>query len=216
MDISSLRSFRLCILVVSACVLLSAVGTGAVAMLQAKPAWFLLLFEIVVAAAGVFGLLIARGRFQNGPAIALASGAVCVGAASLLGFVGAGQAAGGVSLKGWFVARLLAATVFAMAAGGILIARSGKPALRSLAVGMVLSAVFGALLVGAMAVRLEDVGGAAWRGARRDCACGRGGVAGGVLRRGALGDPGVLARRAASGGASRFVNGSCRTRSRRD
>ncbi|MBX9736829.1 MAG: hypothetical protein K2X32_07875 [Phycisphaerales bacterium] len=152
MDISSLRSFRLCILVVSACVLLSAIGTGAVAVFQAKPAWFLLLFEIVVAAAGVFGVLIARGRFQNGPAIALASVAVCVGAASLLGFVGAGQAAGGFSLKGWFLARLFAAAVFAMAAGGILLARSGKPALRSLAVGLVLSAIFGGLLVGAMAV----------------------------------------------------------------
>jgi len=152
MDISSATWFRGVVGVVCAAVVLSALATVGLAFVQAKPAWFLLMFEVVVATAGVFGVLLAMNRFRAAPAMTLACVSVCIGAASLLGYVGTGKTVAGFNLRAWFAARELAAVVLAAAAGAILVARSGRPALRSLAIGFLLTAIFGGLVVASVAL----------------------------------------------------------------
>ncbi len=147
MDISSAAWFRGVVGAVCGAITISALATGGLALAQAKPAWFLLMFEIVVVTAGVFGVLLATGRFRGTTAMTLACVSVCIGAGTLLGYVGTGKTVAGFNLRNWFLARELGAAILAAGAGAVLIVRGGRPSLRALSIGAVLTAIFGGLVV---------------------------------------------------------------------
>lgn len=67
-------------------VVVSLVTVGAVLLRADQPYWMVVGFEVVVLAAGVFGLLIARGRFRDGPGMALLCVAGALLVAGVLGF----------------------------------------------------------------------------------------------------------------------------------
>lgn len=151
MDLTTHKFYRTLLMSLSVIVLLSAIGTGILAAAQAKPAWFLLIFEVVIFAAGVTGVQFARARGVESPATGLAIIAAAVGVGSLLGFFGSGQAVAGYSMKWWFVARLMLAGAYAAMAAGVIIARNPKFALsalaRSVLLGIPVPLVLGALYI---------------------------------------------------------------------
>lgn len=101
-------AFRAAVAVLSALTVLSALGLIVASFTQHPPAWFLILFEAPVLISGVFGLLLAKGsRFGgvSGPAMTLLCIAGCVGAGSLLGYVGTGRAVAGYSLTKVMIGR---------------------------------------------------------------------------------------------------------------
>lgn len=108
-------AFRAAVAVLSAATVLSALGLIGVSFTQHPPAWFLILFEAPVLISGVFGLLLAKGsRFGgvSGPAMTMLCIAGCVGAGSLMGFVGTGRAVAGYSLTKVMIGRAGLAAVF--------------------------------------------------------------------------------------------------------
>lgn len=128
-------------------------GVTAVLALVQKPgaAWFLAWFEVVVLTAGVFGVLLARGRFRDGPAIALLCIAGCVAVGSFLGYLSAGRTLMGQSMTVFLLGRVAAGGVFAAAAGlDVLLRRPGQSVpllMKGLLAGIPV------LVVAAMAVR---------------------------------------------------------------
>jgi hypothetical protein len=138
----------LLVLILSAVVALSALVGGAIMLTTDKPSWFFVGFELVVVMAGVFGVLLGRGKFSEAPAMVLLCLAGAVGVGSVLGYVGAGRNLAGVDLRMWVVGRVAAAGVFAALAGLTVLSRRPGPAWRALGIG----AVFGVLTVGALAL----------------------------------------------------------------
>ena len=103
--------------VVSAAVLLSALGGAVLALAQPaldpnlRASWALAGFEIVISVAAVLGILAALGKFTDGPALALAcvAGTILVG--SGLGWQGAGRQLMGHPLLPLLGARVVAAMI---------------------------------------------------------------------------------------------------------
>lgn len=148
---------RLVVGVISLAVLVSALVLAAVSLLgTVRPTWLLFGFECVVLVAGVLGLIAARGRFREGPGLALA----CVGGtilvASFLGWLAVrGELplkGTSVSLKGWLAGRVAAGLMLGMLGGLTVLARnpeSWKYILRALVAGLPL----GAMGIAAVALR---------------------------------------------------------------
>ncbi|MBL8991189.1 MAG: hypothetical protein JNJ48_06375 [Phycisphaerae bacterium] len=136
----------------SGLVALSAGVTAVLALVQ-RPgaAWFLAWFEVVVLTAGVIGVLLARGRFRDGPAIALLCIAGCVAAGSFLGYLSAGRTLMGQSLTVYMLARVAAGGVFAAAAAADVLLR--RPGLSVPLLMRGLLAGIPVLVAAAMAVR---------------------------------------------------------------
>ncbi|HEX2837524.1 MAG TPA: hypothetical protein VHN77_05300 [Phycisphaerales bacterium] len=67
-------------------VVVSLLTVGAVLLRADQPYWMVVGFEVVVLGAGVYGLLIARGRFRDGPGMALLCVAGTLLVAGVLGF----------------------------------------------------------------------------------------------------------------------------------
>jgi hypothetical protein len=126
---------------VSGLVLLSALAGAGVAALHSPPVWFMLGFEVVIGVAAVFGMLTGRGRFGDGPALALVCVAGAVGAGSLLGFL-AGRGNIGVNLTPFLLAREAAAAVYLGVAGAMVVMRRPGVSLRRLAIGLACAAAF--------------------------------------------------------------------------
>lgn len=128
----------------SAAVLLSALGTAGLAATSATPAWFLLLFEVALIAAGVVGVLMARGWFAGGEALGPACLGACVIVGSLLGATGSSYEVHGMNLKWWLVARFaLGAGLIALGAGVALVRRPGWSVPRLLKGGIALAVTAG-------------------------------------------------------------------------
>lgn len=117
-DSSAGRFFRLLVGITSLAVALSAIIIAIAASFMAKPAILPLAgFELVALAAGVTGLFWSRGRFADGPSLALLCIGACIGVASILGYVGA---TGKIelpnkpplSLRPWLGGRLLASALY--------------------------------------------------------------------------------------------------------
>lgn len=123
--------FRTLTLVLGCVTVLSALGGIGLALSQRPtPAWFLLMFEGPVALAGVFAILLARGsRFggTSGPAMTLLCIAGCVGAGSVMGYIGTGHEAAGIRLTKALLARLVLAGGFgSLAALCVLLRRPAR------------------------------------------------------------------------------------------
>lgn len=126
------KTIRMLVLVVSGLVLLSALGLGGAAagiqyvVAGQKPSWLLFGFEVVVGAAGVLGVLFGRGKFGEGPGLALACIGGTVLAGSALGWLAAGKQVGGHSITPLLGPRVLAAGVIGLAGAYCVLSRNPK------------------------------------------------------------------------------------------
>jgi hypothetical protein len=84
-ELSLKKPLGLCLAVVCAAVALSAVAGAPLALLVDKPLYFVFGFELLIVLAGVFGVLIAMGKFEEGPGLSLLCVAAIVGVGTLLG-----------------------------------------------------------------------------------------------------------------------------------
>lgn len=138
------RAARATVLVFSVLTLVSAVA-GAFFALRATPSpqWGAFGYEVVIAAACVFGILLGRGCFQTGSGIA-------AGMIALAWFVGSGMgrlpfhnSPRGVIVDPWFLGRLAASVAVAAAGAYTVLSRDGR-SWRRLLIGFVLLAPVGA------------------------------------------------------------------------
>lgn len=128
---------------ISTIVLLSSITAILTGGFSKPPPFFMLGFEVVIVLACAFGVLIGIGRFQSGPAIALACVAGTIGIGSLLGYLGAGRRLGGVDLTPFLLARGAAAGAIAMIAAVIVLKRDTSRSFPALIRGL----AFGGALV---------------------------------------------------------------------
>jgi hypothetical protein len=130
---------------ICAAVLLSALGlatlsvAGPLLVKDQRPSWALFGFEVVVAVAAVLGLLFGRGRYGDGPGMALACIAGTILAASGLGWAGAGRQLLSVSLTPVLAGRILAAGTLAACGAWCVLSRHPR-SIRLAAVGAALLA----------------------------------------------------------------------------
>lgn len=129
---------------VSLLVLLSALTGAGAAALNSPPVWFMLGFELVIAIAAAFGVLVGLGRFGDGPALALLCVAGTIGTGSLLGYL-AGSGNIGVKLEPFLLAREAAGAVIAAAAAYIVLIRRPRLSVRRLVVGLLCAGAFAAI-----------------------------------------------------------------------
>lgn len=132
-------------LIVSAIVGVSAIGVGVTALLQPRASWVMFGFEVVILVAATLGVLLARGRFGDGPALGLVSIAATIFIGSVFGYLGGGRTLFSVDLKPLLLARLVAALLLAAAAGWIVLSRDWKatlpPFIRGCAFGLPIPAL---------------------------------------------------------------------------
>lgn len=147
------------ILVLSGVVTLSALATLAACMIATSTPWFLLGFEMVVLVASAFGVLLGLGRVSEALPLAALCVAGGIGAASFLGYLGAGKSlvgvgAGSIPLFWWAVFRVISSVLIACCGGAIMIAR--KPAI---AIGHLVKGVLCGVACVVLAVALWSVKG---------------------------------------------------------
>ncbi|MCC6969205.1 MAG: hypothetical protein IT434_03205 [Phycisphaerales bacterium] len=107
-------------------------------------AWPLVGFEIVTILACVFGLLVARGKFADGPGLTILCIAGLIMTGGVLAWLGANKVHAGLNLKPFMLARLgVAGTLYALAA--ISEVWYSRPAAVTLAKAIVYSLVFAAI-----------------------------------------------------------------------
>lgn len=110
---------------------LSTLGFAFAALfLSLRPLWLMLGFELVTLTAAIIGVRFSRGHFQNGQALALACIAACFFVGSVLSYVSVNgmmqtsATAGGTSLNGYLVGRLIAAGFIGLVAALLALSRS--------------------------------------------------------------------------------------------
>jgi hypothetical protein len=132
---------------VSAAVLVSALAGVVMAwVIPPKTGWAMVGFEVALILTGVVGLLFARGKFADAPALTLACLAGAVFVASFLGYFGVQKKLGTFPLGLWLAGRTLAALVLGAASVAVAMgsSREGRRLLfRGLACGIVPLAVGG-------------------------------------------------------------------------
>jgi len=91
-----------------------------------RPAWMLAGFEVVALVAGVLTVLFGRGRFADGPGLALGTFAGTVLVASAFGWISVGKQLGGVSLTPLLAFRVIASLLLAAAGCYCILSRNPK------------------------------------------------------------------------------------------
>lgn len=132
--------------VLCALVGLSALGGVGLAAFNSRPIWFLLGFEVVIAFASVFGVLLGLGRFNDAPALGLLCVAGAVGGGSLLGFLSARHNLS-IDPYPFLLAREVAAAALIATAALIVLFRRPRESLPKFAAGVGCGAAL--VLVGA-------------------------------------------------------------------
>ncbi len=117
------RFVRVLVALLSGVVLASALLGAVMAVgANARPAWTLVGFEVVIAVSCVFGLLL--GRYREAPGMALACVAGTIFAGSVLGYVSMSPPVlGGVGLRPFLEARVLAAGLIGAAGAYCVLSR---------------------------------------------------------------------------------------------
>lgn len=115
---------------------LSALAGAAAALLNSPTAWFLFAFEGIILLSAILGVFVGRGRFAEGPALALACIAGCVAIGSYLGYMGSGRVILGASMKPFLGARAASAAGLAVVAAWIVLSRRLRIALPRLIKGL--------------------------------------------------------------------------------
>lgn len=115
-------------------------------------------FETVVAVAGVLGVLIGKGRFREGPGLALACVAGTVLMASAMGWLSANRTVGGYSITPVLGLRVLAAAVIGLAGAYCVLSRdprAWKPAMWGFLTGVPVVLAVGAGMGGSSRRAIE-------------------------------------------------------------
>lgn len=121
------RPIRLLTAAICACILLSALATGVLAIVvPPKPAWTLMAFEVVMAVSCSLALPFARGAYRDGPGLALTCFAGAVFAGSVLGYLSAQGVLGTHSLKLWLLARVALAGLLGLFAAAVVLVRNPR------------------------------------------------------------------------------------------
>lgn len=113
------RIARVFVLLVSDVVLVSALVLAAASLLATvRPTWMLFGFEVVTVLASLLGIQAGRGRFREGPGLALASIGGTIAVASFLGWVSIrGELPlknSSISMNAWLAGRVAAGALLAM------------------------------------------------------------------------------------------------------
>lgn len=130
---------------------ISAIVLAGMSITSTPRVWYMLGFEVVIAFASVFGVLIAMGRFREGPALALACVTGAIGVGSLLAYVGPAKSVLEGGAKFYLLARGADAAALGLAACMLVLMRAPRPAFRSIIIGL----VWGAVMVGVAVVALR-------------------------------------------------------------
>lgn len=132
------------------------VGGGAVLMpflvAGGRPAWLLFGFEFVVLVAGVLAVLFGRGRYREGPGLALAAIAGTVFIGSACGYISVGKQLGTMSLTPLVALRVLLAGILAAGGAWCVLSRDPKSwrcAVLGVLLGLPAAALAGSLVIGA-------------------------------------------------------------------
>lgn len=126
------QSIRLLALILGALISLTALGlaTSAAALPLLAPgersAWMLFGFEVVVLVCGVLLVFFGRGRFSDGPGLALGTLAATAIVASVFGWISTGRQLGGVSLTPVLAFRFLAGVILAAAGAYCILSRNPR------------------------------------------------------------------------------------------
>lgn len=151
--------------VASAACLLTALASMVVAAARGdQPYWLMQQMEATIVVASIVGLLFARGRFQNGPGMALLCVAGVFGAAGFLSWLSVRQ---GVSLRGGTLWPTRPGLLVRVGASGILCALAAWEVLRrnprslgylgrAIAAGVPLVLILGAMYLGRNALAGES------------------------------------------------------------
>ncbi|MBX3403448.1 MAG: hypothetical protein KF699_08570 [Phycisphaeraceae bacterium] len=153
MDLQDHRLFRVMIGGLCALTGVSAVVLLGASLVATPRVWFLAGFELLVACAAVVGLLLAAGRFRDGPALALACVVGVIGACSLLAYVGPGKTFLGDAAKIYLAARGLDAALLGLGACLLVWVRQPGVSFRSLLIAAAWVAALIVVAVIAMKVR---------------------------------------------------------------
>lgn len=145
------------VLLLSLALLVSGLAGAAISLSQGRPLWFLLAFESLVVVSAMFGVMAARGRFAEAPALAILCVTGTIVAASLFGYLGAGRLVSAVNMKYWLVGRCAAAAVLVMLAGWTVLSRQPRVSIPLLLRGVVFGVVFLATIAVAWRCR-ESIG----------------------------------------------------------
>jgi hypothetical protein len=153
---------------VCAAIAMSAIAGIGASLLAATPLWFLLGFEVVTLIAAVFGVLLAVGKFPEGPGLGLLCVVGVVAVGSVLGDMSTqlSNPIGGPVLytfgKGGLVQipittfmtlRLAVAGILALCAAWVVLQRRPGESMKSLARGLVLGAIMVVVLLVAWKTR---------------------------------------------------------------
>ncbi len=157
-ELMDMKSFRAA--VIGLCLLtgISALAVLGMALLSPPVSWFLVGFEIVIAAASFMGVATGLGRHRDGPAMALLCVAGAVGVGSLLGYIGSGGTLLGWGLKPLLMARLADAATIAGASGLIVLARRPRDAVPMVAKGLLICGALAGMLLAAWLFRASIAG----------------------------------------------------------
>jgi hypothetical protein len=126
------KSIRLLALALGILVALSALSVAVLAaalpMLSPgeRPAWMLFGFEVVALVTGVLLALFGRGRFSDGPGLALGTFAGTLLVASAFGWISAGRQLAGVSLTPLLAVRVLVSFLLAAAGSYCILSRNPR------------------------------------------------------------------------------------------
>ena len=172
-ELSMKRPVGTLLLMMNGAIALSAIAGAAAALLGQSPLWFMLGFELVTLGAATFGVLIACGRFSDGPALGLLCVVGAVAAGSILGDLSTFSAnpirgpilyiygkGGMVELPVTLVMvlRLAASGIVALGAAWIVLSRRPSESLRSLARGVVCALVLLVVLMVGWRLRSHAAG----------------------------------------------------------
>jgi hypothetical protein len=130
------------VLLLSLALLVSGLAGAGISLSQGRPLWFLLAFESLVVVSAMFGVMAARGRFAEAPALAILCVTGTIVAASLFGYLGAGRLVSIVNMKYWLLGRCAAAAVLVMLAGWTVLSRQPRASMPLLIRGAAFGAVF--------------------------------------------------------------------------
>lgn len=155
-SLTATKPVSFALLILGAVIILASVGTLACTLIQRPMAIFLALFELPVVAAGVFVILLARGKVPQGRAVGLLCMSGAVAAPSFLGYISVNGELLGKSLNLWLLAWLAMAAVLALLACAEVIARAPGMLLRRIGLGLACGIPFAAGVAAFMSAGVRD------------------------------------------------------------
>lgn len=133
----STKGAMLLTLILSAIVAISSLAAGAMAIIQPRASWVMFVFEFIILVSAVFGIRIARGKHNDGPATGLVCIAGCIAVAALFGYIGGGRTLFSIDTRPLLVARAGAAAILTALAAWLVLSRDPKTTIRPFIYGCI-------------------------------------------------------------------------------